>query len=90
MPARLSRNALLVKYFAQIYAGIPRKYLVKFIYEADVLAREYLGHPLSTLKYRWDKYGPYDETIDKAVAELIDAGHAEERPESFWASKLKG
>jgi hypothetical protein len=90
MLARLSRNALLVKYFAQVYLGIPRKYLVKFIYEADVLAREYLGRPISTFKYRRDKYGPYDPAIDKAVAELIAAGHAEERPERFSISRLKG
>ncbi len=57
MTTALSRNALLVKYFAQVYRGIPRKHLVKFIYEADVLAREYLGHPLSKFQYQHAKYG---------------------------------
>ncbi len=79
MPTALSRNALLVKYFAQVYAGIPRKHLVKFIYEADVLAREYLGRPLSTFTYRKDAYGPYDPAIKEAVQELIAAGHVEEK-----------
>lgn len=86
MPS-LSRDALLVKYFAQAYRGIPRKYLVKFIYEADVLAREYLGHPVSTFTYRHDHFGPYDAAIDEAVEELIDGGFAIEQIER-WVSSV--
>lgn len=85
MPRRLSRNALLVKFFAQAYRGIPRTNLVKYIYEADVLAREYTGHPISTLTYHRDKFGPYDAAIEEAVDELIAAGHVEEKRES-WTS----
>jgi hypothetical protein len=90
MPSGLSRDALLVKFFAQAYRGIPRKYLAKFIYEADVLAREYLGHPISSLRYRRDKYGPYDPAIKDAIEELIAAGHVEERRDSFFGTLVSG
>lgn len=83
VPENLSRNALLVKFFAQAYPGIPRKHLVKFIYEADVLAREYLGHAVSTLAYRRYKLGPYDPAIEEAIKELIDAGHVEEKRDTW-------
>lgn len=83
MSPNLSRNALLVKFFAQAYKGIPRKHLVKFIYESDVLAREYLGRPISTLAYRRDKFGPYDPAIEEAVQELIDAGYVEEKRDTW-------
>jgi hypothetical protein len=83
----LSRNALLVKFFAQVYRGIPRKHLVKLIYEADVLAREYLSRPLSTFVYRRDKYGPYDPAIKEAVAELVSAGHVEEKHDRWLGSE---
>ncbi len=86
----LSRNAQLVKFFAQAYRGVPRKHLVKFIFEADVLAREYLGKPISTLRYRRDKYGPYDPAIDQAVQELVDAGHAEEKRDPWYSSGIRG
>jgi len=90
MADRLSRNAELVKFFAQAYPGIPRTRLVKFIYMADVLAREYLARPLSTLSYRRDKYGPYDPAVDDVVEELIAAGHAEERREGWGFGAIGG
>jgi hypothetical protein len=90
VPQHFSRNALLVKFFAQAYRGIPRKHLAKFIYEADVLAREYLGHPISTLNYRRDKYGPYDPAIEEAVRELIEAGHAEEKRDTWTFQDMFG
>jgi hypothetical protein len=67
----LSRNAQLVKFFAQQYRGVPRTRLVKLIYMADLLAREYLGEPISTLDYYKYKHGPYDEAIESAVGELV-------------------
>jgi hypothetical protein len=82
MPS-LSRDALLVKFFAQARPGVPLKPLAKFIYESDVLAREYLGHPISSFTYRRNHFGPYDDTINDVIQELIDAGHAEQRKE-YW------
>ncbi len=90
MTTALSRNALLVKYFAQVYRGIPRKHLVKFIYEADVLAREYLGHPLSKFQYQHAKYGPYDPAIKDAVQELVDAGHVEVKRDGWFGEGSEG
>lgn len=87
MPPELSRNALLVKYFTQVYRGIPRKHLVKLIYEADVLGREYLARPLSTFTYKKDKYGPYDPAIKEAVSELVGAGHVEEKRDSWFGGE---
>jgi Protein of unknown function (DUF4065) len=83
MPGRLSRNALLVKFFSQAYRGLPRTNLVKYVYEADVLAREYIGRPISTLTYHRDKYGPYDAAIENAVEELIAGGYVEEKKERW-------
>lgn len=90
MPEHLSRNALLVKYFAQLYRGIPRKNLMKLIYEADVLAREYLGHPISTFNYVRYKYGPYAFTIEDVVTELVEAGHVEEKREPWFGFRSEG
>jgi hypothetical protein len=75
---RLSRNALLAKYFAQQYKGVPRTKLMKFIYMSDVLGRQYLGKPLSQFRYIRYKYGPYAPAIETTVAELVAKGHATE------------
>ena len=84
-PEQLSRNALLVKFFAQAYPRIPRTNLVKYIYLADVHAWEYLGHPISTLNYRRDRHAPYDPAIEDAVEELIASGHADEKREGWFS-----
>ena len=84
MTPYLSRNAQLVKFFAQQYRGVPRKHLVKLIYMTDFLAREYLGEPASSLNWYKYKHGPYDEAIEEAVDELIAAGLVEEKREAWW------
>lgn len=64
-----------MKFFAQQYhRGIPRKRLVKMAYETDIIARQYLGEPVSTFEWRRDKYGPYSPEIPEAVAELEAQG----------------
>jgi len=40
------------------------------IYMADIIARRYLGHPISEFDYQKDKFGPYSPEIPKAIAEL--------------------
>lgn len=84
MTPNLSRNAQVVKFFAQQYPGIPRKHLVKLVYMADLLAREYLGDPVSTLNWYKYKHGPYDKAIEEAVDELVAAGLADDRPDPWW------
>ena len=73
---QLSRNAQLLKYFAQQYPGIPRTRLVKLVYMSDVLARQYLGHPISTFRYVHHYFGPYDGAVESAAEELEAAGLA--------------
>ncbi len=68
--ASISRNAELARYFAQIYPGVPRTRLVKLIYLADLIAREYLSRPISEFRYQFHHRGPYDAAIEHAVAEL--------------------
>ena len=86
----LSRNAQLVKFFAQARRDIPRKPLVKYIYVADILGREYLGEPLSSLHYRRDKYGPYDNAIEEAIEELVVRGLAEPRRDPWYSGVVAG
>ncbi len=84
MEPSLSRNAQLVKFFAQQYRGIPRKHLVKVIYMADLLAREYLGKPISSFTWYRYKHGPYDKRIEDAVSELVAADLVEDTKDPWW------
>lgn len=87
MTPHLTRNAQLVKFFGQLYRGIPRTHLVKLIYMTDLLAREYLGEPVSSLNWYKYKHGPFDEAIEEAVAELVAAGLVEDK-EDRWGRGL--
>lgn len=71
MPTQVSRNAQVLKFFAQQDRGIPRKRLVKMVYETDIIARQYLGKPVSTFEWRLFQYGPYSRGIPSAVDELV-------------------
>jgi hypothetical protein len=73
---KISKNAQVLKFFAQQYRGIPRKRLVKVVYETDLIAREYLGAPVTTFEYRLDQFGPYCPEIPAAVNELVASGLA--------------
>jgi len=79
---KVSRDAQLLKFFAQQYRGIPRKRLVKMAYMADLLSRQYVDHPISD--FRWIAYyhGPYSFEIPEAIQEL-------ERNELAWARELE-
>jgi len=79
----LSKNAQLIKFFAQQYGhpGVPRKKLAKLIYMADVLARQFLGKPMSDLVYIKDHYGPYARELPNYTKELVDADLAIESKE---------
>lgn len=80
---QLSRNAQVLKYFAQQYPGIPRKRLVKMAFLADLVARQYLGAPISKFTYVVYHFGPYDPEVPNTIAELESAGLAwsrESRP----------
>jgi uncharacterized protein YwgA len=68
---KISKNAQVLKFFAQQDRGIPRKRLVKMVYETDIIARQYLGEPVSTFEWRLFQYGPYSREIPSAVDELV-------------------
>ncbi len=78
----LSKTAQVLKYFAQQYRsgtkpGIPRTRLMKMAYLSDLLAREYLGQPITDFAYYRFHYGPYDRAIVDVVDELVAANLAE-------------
>jgi hypothetical protein len=79
----LTKTAQLLKYFAQQYPGVPRTRLVKLVYMSDLLARQYLGKPISAFDYHKDNHGPYDRSFPEFVKELEDAGLAESRRENL-------
>jgi antitoxin SocA-like protein len=76
----LSRNVQLYKYLAQQCKGMPRKHLVKMAYMADLVARQFLGHPISDLKYVVYYFGPYPPETPAVIAELEARGLAWAQP----------
>lgn len=74
----LSKTAQLLKYFAQQYPGVPRTLLAKYVYLADLHAREYLGEQISDFVYRKDNYGPFDRSYYSYIEELEAAGVAQD------------
>lgn len=76
----ISKTAQVLRLFAQAYGmpGIPRKRLVKLAYVADILARQYLGRPLTGLHWIKDHYGPNARDLPEVTAELQDLELAEE------------
>jgi hypothetical protein len=76
----VSKTAQTLRFFAQQYGspGISRKQLVKLVYMADVLGREYLGHPITAFTYKSDLYGPNVVDIDDPVEELRGQALAEQ------------
>ncbi|HEV8381199.1 MAG TPA: Panacea domain-containing protein [Gemmatimonadales bacterium] len=76
MGGSISKNAQLLKFFAQQYPGIPRKRLVKMVYMSDLIARQYLDHPISDYEYLAYYYGPYPPEIPETIRELETLGLA--------------
>ena len=90
----LNKSAQVLRFFAQQYGppGIPRKRLVKLAYMADLLARQYLGRPITDFEYIKDHYGPNTRALPDRVAELTEGGFAEEsveREERFRTIRLR-
>lgn len=76
----LTKTAQVLWYFAQQYGrpGILRTRLGKFSFMADVIARQYLGHPITSFEYRKDYYGPYARELPDYTAELCNADLVDE------------
>ena len=76
--AQLSRNARVLRYLLEVAPGVGRIKLVKYAYLADCEAYRYLGRPISTFRYRFDKHGPFDRAFFEAKDELVEGGYATE------------
>jgi len=71
----LSRNAQVLRYLLEIAPGVGHTLLAKFVYLADLRARQHLGRPISAMQYRYDNHGPFDAVaFYTARDELIQAG----------------
>lgn len=75
--ATLSRNAQVLKFFAQQCRGLERTKLQKLAYLADLESRKLLGKPITDFRYQWYNHGPFDRAIYDAIDELIQHGFAE-------------
>ncbi|MGQ0713799.1 MAG: type II toxin-antitoxin system antitoxin SocA domain-containing protein [Gemmatimonadaceae bacterium] len=92
--ATISKNAQVLRLFAQAYAGrgIPRKRLVKLAYMADLLARQYLGRPVTDFIYIKDHYGPNARELPEVTEELTTHDLAQEyveRDGTFRSIRLR-
>jgi len=74
----LSRNAQVLKYFAQQCPAVGRTKLLKLAYLADLESRQLLGHPVSSFDYIWYDHGPFDTALYSAIEELKAHGMADE------------
>lgn len=69
-----NRVAQLIRYFVKHVPGAGRTQIVKFLYLSDHEARRYLGRPLTELRYRWDRFGPFDPEILRQLERLTQEG----------------
>ena len=78
---RLSRNAQVLRYLLEVAPGVGHTLLAKFAYLADLIARHYLGEPITEMQYRFDNYGPFDAVgFYRARDELVEAGFITHEP----------
>lgn len=76
----VSKTAQVLRLIAQEYGnpGVPRTRLVKLAYVADILTRQYLGYPLTELRWIKDHYGPNARELPEITEELVKLELAEE------------
>jgi hypothetical protein len=71
----LTRNAQVLRYLIEVAPGAGHTILAKLAYLADLLARQHLGHPITSLDYIYDKHGPFDASrFYSALSELEHGG----------------
>ena len=80
---QLTRNAQVLKFFAQAFDGIGSTQLLKLAYMADLEARKYLGRPITTFNYTFHNHGPFDRAFYDAVEELCSGGLVRQEEESW-------
>lgn len=75
----LSKNAQVLRYLLEVAPGIGHTKLAKFAYLADLEARKYLGRPISSFRYVYDRHGPFDSRgFFVAKDELLEGGYITE------------
>jgi hypothetical protein len=75
----LSTNAQVLRYLLEAAPGIGHTKLAKFAYLADLEARKYLGQPISSFRYFYDRHGPFDARgFFAAKDELVAGGYITE------------
>lgn len=61
---QLSKEEQLIAFFVNACSEpIGRTRLMKLLYLADYQARRYLGKPISSIRYKWHDFGPFDENL---------------------------
>lgn len=70
MAVSISKNAQVLKFFAQQCEGLGYVRLQKLAYLADLESRELLGRPVSDFEYIWYTHGPFDRCFYDALEEL--------------------
>lgn len=87
--AAISRNAQVLKYLVHRVGPVGATKHLKLVYLADLVAREYLGQPVSNLDYIWYDEGPFDSAFYHAREELEAAGLGKEEPTDFPDGKTE-
>lgn len=81
----LSRNAQVLRYLLGEAPRTGHTKLLKFAYLSDLVARQYLGRPISEFRYRRYDYGPFDSAFYAAKEELLTGGFATSTPTAIGA-----
>jgi len=87
---RLSREEELVAFFVQRCGGegnLGRTRLMKLLYLADYEARRFIGRPISSAKYVWHFFGPWDPRLTTWINRLKGAAVVEETPVAYPSGK---
>lgn len=82
-PQKVSRNAQVLKYLTERCQRVGRTRLLKLAYLSDLVAREFLGRPLTGFEYIWYDHGPFDRDYYTARDELVAVEVAEEQVTSY-------
>ena len=85
---QLTRNAQVLRYLLEVAPGLGHTKLLKFAYLADLEARRYLGHQISTFSYRRYTHGPFDSAFYGAKDELVHGGYA--TSSTTWVGNYQG
>ena len=86
---RLTRNAQVLKFFAQECDGIGSTQLLKLAYMADLEARKYLGRQITSFNYTFHNNGPFDRAFYEAIEELCVSGLVRQEEENWLGYAAK-